>query len=126
MAYDGASRLISATNALTHTVLYGYDPLGNRTSVVQAIGGVTVTEVFTYDAASRLIAQRDGEGGVTAYTYDDAGRRTAVTDPATGLATTMTYDAAGRLLTVTDPLTHTTRFTYTLADYTRVVTDAEG
>ena len=82
---------------------YGYDALGNRTSVSQSGQGRT----FTFDGLSRLMQATNPESGTVNYTYDTSGQqgdlytRVAPQANQTGSATTTTtysYDSMHRLL----------------------------
>jgi RHS repeat-associated protein len=89
---------IAATGFLTS---YGYDVLGNRTSVTQG----SLTRSYTYDAISRLTQEINPESGTTSYTYDngsfgDLYQRTRPKPNQTGTATVITtysYDKLHRL-----------------------------
>ena len=92
--YDELNRLVQVTEpdpdgagALTAPVTqFGYDLVGNRTQVTDALGRVTT---FEYDARNRLtqITDPDPDGAgalaapVTRYTYDAANNQTAIIDP---------------------------------------------
>ncbi len=82
--YDGAHRLTSATDPVSHPV---------RTS--------------TYDAAGRLATDTDGDSNVTSYAYDVPGHTTTTTYPDTGV-TVQTFDDNGMLLSLDDQLGNTT------------------
>lgn len=97
-SYDGLNRLTeltrqSADGALT--LRYGYDPLGNRTSLSYP-GGRSVA--YAYDALSRLTAVNDG-GALTRYSYDALGNRETVAFP-NGVSTRYHYDASSRLTAI--------------------------
>ncbi|WP_435897588.1 RHS repeat-associated core domain-containing protein [Streptomyces albidoflavus] len=92
---------------------YGYDAVGNTTSVaVTGTGGGKQT--FTHNPASVTCGGFEGQrckattemtttkSVSTAFTYDAQGNLTKVTPPAPLGATTYTYDALGRPETVTD------------------------
>lgn len=115
--YDKAGRVLSTTSARgnavggdpkKHTTKYGYDKVGNQTSVTDPAGRTTKT---VYDAAYRAISVTDPLGNVTMTAYDKAGNTTTTTD-ALGKTTSYTYDAAGRLTAVKDPNGKTLTYTY--------------
>ncbi|MCO4091567.1 MAG: RHS repeat protein, partial [Sphingorhabdus sp.] len=56
---------------------YGYDGLGNLTSVVDPRG---VTTTYSYDKLGRVTSVTDAAGGVTLYQYDAFGNQTAARD----------------------------------------------
>ncbi len=84
-AYDRLYRLTSATEPVTGTTTYAYDPVGNRLTRVR--GGITT---YTYDRADRITSA----GGI-AYTVDAAGNLTAKGSD------TFAYDQANRLTSAT-------------------------
>jgi RHS repeat-associated protein len=111
--YD-ASGLQSSMTTLDGTFTYGYDPLGQLTSVTYPDGHVVA---YDYDAAGNRI-QVDDNGvltsyvtnnlneytavGDTTYIYDADGNMTSQTDG--GVTTHYTYDVENRLVAVTTPL----------------------
>jgi RHS repeat-associated protein len=88
-------------------VQYGYDDVGNLTSVTDPLGHVTQ---YAFDALDRRVqvTQPDPDGAgplaapVTLYQYDAAGNLVKVTD-ALGRETSYTYDALDRLAQQTMP-----------------------
>jgi YD repeat-containing protein len=90
---------ITATGFLTS---YGYDAMGNVTSVTQ--GGLNA-RTYSYDILSRLTQEVNPESGTKTYTYDtgtagDLYQRVAPKPNQTGTATvttTYTFDALHRL-----------------------------
>ena len=115
---DGLGRLIEVDepNSLTATVnsngcpgtgepiwvtTYGYDTLGNLTSVLQA---GSRSRTFTYDSMSRLLSATNPESGILTYTYDNNGNVTTKVTPQqnqtnSSVTTTITYcyDSLNRL-----------------------------
>ncbi|MFO0957423.1 MAG: RHS repeat-associated core domain-containing protein [Isosphaeraceae bacterium] len=110
--YDTSGRRTSMAT-LDDTQTYGYDPLGQLTSVTYANGRVVT---YAYDAAgNRTTVTDDGVatdyttnnlnqyttvGGAT-YTYDTDGNQKAKTE--NGVTTTYTYDVENRLIDVMTP-----------------------
>jgi YD repeat-containing protein len=88
--YDALDRLTSASYPNGDAVSYGYDAVGNRTSLT--VNGNTTTN--TFDAADRLTAS-----GTTTYGYDANGNQTSTT--VDGVTTTHAYDSLNRLTSVT-------------------------
>ena len=88
---------IGATGFLT---TYGYDVLGNLTSVAQ--GGLTA-RTFQYDSLSRLTSASNPESGTITYAYDEDGLAITKTAPKPNqtssltVVTTMAYDPLHRL-----------------------------
>ena len=102
--YSSLSRLLSAQNPESGTILYAYDPNGNLTSKKDARN---ITTAYTYDALNR-VTMRSYDDNATLpvyYTYDNLshakGKLTKVT---TGSGTTpfsvteyTEFDAVGRV-----------------------------
>jgi RHS repeat-associated protein len=111
-AYDASGRRSSMTT-LDGTQTYGYDPLGQLTSVAYSDGRVVS---YAYDGAGNR-TQVDDNGVVTpystnslnqytsvgnaVYTYDADGNMKTKTE--NGVTTTYTYDAENRLIGVSTP-----------------------
>jgi len=101
--YDPLGRQITATQvertptAAAYTTTYGYDALGDLTSVEDPLHHVTTTG---YDAVGEPVTTKDPVGNVTGYTYDATGRGLTTT-AADGTRTTQGYDLAGRLTSTT-------------------------
>jgi len=121
---------------------YGYDAVGNRTTVVDPRGARTHTtydrldrptridhpaytppgsspivpfETFTYDRVGNLVARRDRRGYVTDFTYDALNRTVRRLDPAAGGArgaTLYEYDDAGNQVATIGPTGARTNFSY--------------
>jgi RHS repeat-associated protein len=69
---DGLGRLMKVwedPNSLDYETDYGYDCLGNLTSVAQQ----GTNRSFVYDSLSRLTSATNPESGTTSYTYDNNG-----------------------------------------------------
>ncbi|WP_187284637.1 DUF6531 domain-containing protein [Streptomyces sp. uw30] len=114
-AYDKAGRLIATTaargnvsGATKYTWKYGYDKVGNRTTVTDPLGNTIKTD---YDAEYRPIAVTDPLGKVRKTEYDGEGNITRTFD-ALGKATAYTYDANNQPLTSTDRGGKTVSYTY--------------
>jgi YD repeat-containing protein len=83
----------AASPTLYATTTYGYDPLGNQTTITDAQSNATL---IGYDGLGRVIAQDDPDMGHWRYEYDADGNLWRQTD-ARGVVTTLTYDALDRL-----------------------------
>jgi RHS repeat-associated protein len=99
--YDNANQLLLLANLTTSgTTLssfnYTYNPVGNRTQVVEANGDVLT---LSYDPTNQLTnEQRSGANSYNiSYTYDPVGNRTVLTN--SGALTTNTYNAGNELVT---------------------------
>ena len=101
--YDALNRVTQVVtdpftpNVPTTTVRYGYDKVGNRTTL-RYPNNLTLTS--TYDALNRLDVIRIGATLLGDYDYDALSRRTRLARASGVLTTTYTYDAINRLLQV--------------------------
>jgi RHS repeat-associated protein len=135
-AYDAAHRLTSVTDLFGNSINYTLDALGDRTlvqvknpsetvtqqhadvfdalgRVLQDIGGMGQTTVYTYDNNSNALAVTPpSPSGIITYAYDALNRLSTAKDPSPGGTTTTTYDAHDRVLTVEDANSHTTAYVY--------------
>jgi RHS repeat-associated protein len=129
--YDEANRLVSVTenhvqgagsDQETNVVTgYGYDAVGNQTSLTDANGHPTS---YAYDDLNRLISITDALTHTISYGYDAVGNRTAITD-AEGYATAFEYDVLNRLTNITYP-DSTVSFTYDDVGNRLSMTDSTG
>ena len=99
--FDNADQLLLLANLTSSgTTLssfnYTYNPVGNRTQVVEATGDVVT---FGYDPTYQLTnEQRSGANAYNiSYTYDPVGNRTLLLN--SGAPTTSTYNAGNELVT---------------------------
>jgi RHS repeat-associated protein len=76
---------------------YGYDTLGNLTSVLQ---NASHQRTFTYDSLSRLLTSTNPETGTITYTYNADGTLATKKD-ARNITTTYNYDSLRREKTIT-------------------------
>ena len=99
--YDAGNRLLllanlSSSGTTLSSFNYTYNPVGNRTQVVEATGDVLT---WSYDPTYQLTNER--RSGANAYNityaYDGVGNRTLLLNG--GAATTSTYNAANELMT---------------------------
>jgi RHS repeat-associated protein len=107
--YDSANRIQSITYAgggMTQTVNYGYDGVGNRTSMADWTG----TTTWTYDSLNRVTSVTKG-AQTTGYAYDSVGNLLSLTY-APGKTVQYTYDKANRVKTVKDWENRTTTYYY--------------
>ncbi len=100
--YDGVYRLTEETRrdywgTLEYSLGYGYDGVGNRTSMTR--DGVNYT--YTYDDNDKLTAVSGG-GQSASFGYDGAGNMTSVSGTMFG-SWTLSYDDESRLTSVTYP-----------------------
>ncbi|MFC5264964.1 polymorphic toxin-type HINT domain-containing protein [Kribbella qitaiheensis] len=111
--------LIRKVSPEGRTWTFGYDPLGNLTSVTDPKGNATATAddyvtKYTYDPLGQLKTSTDANNNTTTYSlYHDTGYPTKITDALTK-STDFTYDVRGNVLTVTDAKIKTSTYTYDL------------
>ena len=120
IAYDGADRRISETDAAGNTTRYTFDANGNPTGVIRieqcTISSSIATESFgsllMYDVTNRLVVRADqGADGTlsssftdpstlfTFHGYNSRGNQTNIIDPKQN-TTIMVFDGAGRRLQI--------------------------
>ncbi|MGW2519327.1 LamG-like jellyroll fold domain-containing protein [Streptomyces sp. NPDC001617] len=98
--YDALGRRATSTQverkpaSAAYTTTYGYDGLGDLTSIKDPLGN---TATATYDALGETSTVTDPLGNTTAYAYDAAGQVVRTTAP-DSTATTQGYDQAERLV----------------------------
>src|SRR5207247_1683726 len=78
-------------------VSFGYDAVGNRTSIIDGPGSIG----YVYDSLSRITSETHTFTGLSSqyaigYGYNLAGEMTSITDPS-GAHVSYNYDATGRL-----------------------------
>ena len=100
--YDFLNRIAQinypeTTGVPASTITFGYDAVGNRTSMTDTTG---VTN-YGYDELNRLTSLTNSSNQTVSYLYDDASRRTRITYP-DGSQVNYGYDAANQLKTVQD------------------------
>lgn len=91
--YDALYRLTEVIDPFNATVEYGYDKVGNRTSLTYPDSRMVT---YTYDFDNRLETVLDWDTGTTTYEYDLAGRLITTTLPS-GVVSVNSYDDANRL-----------------------------
>jgi RHS repeat-associated protein len=115
-SYDAGAQLtgVSYSDGSTPNISsIGYNPLGQRTSLVDNISGGQ-TSTWAYDSLGRLTTYTPGSSTASPlnYGYDLKGQQTSVTYPGQPTPVARTFDAAGRMATVQDWASHTTVFGY--------------
>ncbi len=115
--------LLAAEAQTNVTTRYAYDPLGNRTSIDDALGHAIT---YQYDTLNRLTTLTDALNHATSYGYDPLGRRTTLTDPK-GQVTQYAYDILSRLATITYVADNkSVKFAYDAVGNRTVMTDTVG
>ncbi|MBX9941863.1 MAG: hypothetical protein K2Y32_21530 [Candidatus Obscuribacterales bacterium] len=115
---------------LNLTTQYGYDAVGNRTSMTDPRGNSTA---YVFDPLRRMTQITDPApfNFVTNLTYDDNGNKTSV-QKQTGIPATpwqtfnYGYTLSDKLQTITDPASHVTTYEYDINDRVKSITDAEN
>lgn len=159
-AYDSLGREIATTvkkrtdptnpssPTVDHTTSYGYDAIGNITSVTtpagrktryefNAAGEVTATwkpertqpTRIWYDPAGRVIRELDGAGRGIERVFDRAGREietAEVGSDGSRLVTQKKYDRSGNLIQQIDPRGFSTHYTYAPDDRVTSVSQELG
>ncbi|MFI7067417.1 DNRLRE domain-containing protein [Kribbella sp. NPDC050124] len=111
--------LIRKTSPEGRVWTFGYDPLGNLTSVTDPKGNATATAddyttKYAYDALGQLKTSTDANNNTTSYSlYHDTGYPQRITDALTRW-TDFGYDVRGNVLAVTDAKLKTSSYTYDL------------
>jgi RHS repeat-associated protein len=124
VTYNAANLPLQITDALGRQTVYGYDALGDLTSITALAGSANaVTYQMTYDPTfHQLSGVVDPLGHTTAMTIGASGNPVAVTD-ALGNTTSATYNSQGLLTSTIDPLGHAMQVAYGTAGNISTITD---
>jgi len=143
--YSAVGSTVSETrhrDANGKVTTYRWSGLGYETSMIDALGRVTKTELdpvtnlvkrrvdpagrvtqFFYNARGDVIRTVDAEGKQTLVEYDARFRKPTRIENALGDVVTMVYDAQGNLTSITNAENETTSFTYTARGQLATITD---
>ena len=113
---------VNAANTSAVTTTYGYDSIGNQTSIAAPMSRNTAN---TYDALNRLSQITDPASGLTRFGYDANDNLTSVQDPR-NLTTSYAYSGFGDPLQQVSPDTGTSYSSYDSGGNLSVATDARG
>jgi YD repeat-containing protein len=106
------------------TTGYGYDNVGNVTSVVAPNQQNTNQSTqIAYDERNRPSSITDALNRTTSFTYDTAGRKKRVTRPNGQVISYDTFDAMNRVTQQTTTNAGTTKYTYTQAGLVQTMQD---
>ena len=118
-AYDPIfNQVTSMTDPLGNTTIFGYDTLGNLTSITDPLSHQTT---LTHDAQGNVLSVADPLGNTASFTYF-LGDLTSITDPLSR-TTNRFLDGAGRVLTSTSPLGQTRHYAYNSLNQVTSITD---
>ena len=112
---------------LNLTTEYGYDSVGNVTSITDPNGNTTQTTYNVSDLPTQITSPSPFSYVTTlAYNKNKKLAAAASTVESSSQVTKYSYDKLDNLTTITDPLNHTTRYGYTKNEEPNIVTDAES
>jgi RHS repeat-associated protein len=123
--YDSAYRLVKVTDANSHSVTYGYDIEGNRTSRKDANGNEAK---WAYNTTHDVIKETTPKGNTATITRNASGDPESIKRPAPGgtQETKFKWAANGDLEEATDPLGRVTKYEYNSYGNRKAATDPEG
>jgi RHS repeat-associated protein len=98
--YDAFGRLVKEKVGGTTTATYGYDKVGNRTSLTTSSGTIYY-DYNEFNELTRTASDQNFNNIRSTFSYDDRGNQTSETDMATSTLTSYDYDLADRLADVT-------------------------
>jgi RHS repeat-associated protein len=109
--YDPAGNLTSSINALGVTTTYGYNAVNQLVQQVEPVSATkSITTSFGYDAAGNRTRYTDGRGNATVYTVNSLGLPASVIEPstpahpaATDRTWTASYNASGQAVRLIAP-----------------------
>jgi RHS repeat-associated protein len=124
ITYNSANLPLEVTDTLSRQTVYGYDSVGDLTSVTALAGTASaVTYQMTYDPTYRQLSGiTDPLGHTTSITIGPSGNAVGITD-ALGNAASMAYSPQGLMTSATDPLGHMTQIAYGTAGNVSSITD---
>ncbi|MFD2026446.1 RHS repeat domain-containing protein [Promicromonospora aerolata] len=106
--YDGADRLVGATDSAGNEWTYGFDLRGRQVSTSDPDKGEATTK---YDAAGNVVSTTDARDELLAYTYDHLNRPTTLREagPDGPVRSSWSYDLLGDGTTMKGQQTSSTR-----------------
>jgi len=127
-SYDVAHRLTRVSDLFNQSIAYTLDPLGDQklTNISDSTNTLKRKHSGVFDTLGRVLQDIGGVNQTTVYTYDNNGNARTITDPLTN-TTTQGFDALNRLNKVTDPLPGgITNITFDTHDRPLIVTAPNG
>ncbi len=119
--YQTSSVTVGYGTTDASTTSYGFDAVGNVTSVTDPKGNVTQVG---YDPRNRAALVKDPALNTSYFYYDDASNLTSEVTP---IGTTAnTYDSVNRLTQITDPKSQVTHIAYDSEGNPNLYTDPDG
>jgi RHS repeat-associated protein len=121
---DSNNRVQFSTDAKSRTTAFGYDTVGDITSVTRLYGTAgAVTDSYTYDPTyNQLTSHTDALNHTTQFGLDPSGNLVSITDPLQHTIS-IVRNSMGLPTTITDALSDSTQIGYQQADVYSV-TDA--
>ncbi|MCG7318599.1 RHS repeat-associated core domain-containing protein [Brevibacillus laterosporus] len=120
--YDAGDNLVSATDALGHTTLYGFNKLYQCTKKTNSLGQNTT---YAYDAVARLTEVMENDAAIYRQQYDKEGHLISYTD-ANENETTLRYDQSGLVVEEQNATGEATHFAYDERGWMHKRTNARG
>jgi RHS repeat-associated protein len=124
--YNGAGRLLSATDGNGHKTTYTYDSNGNRKSQKGAAGNETK---WTYNETHDVLTETAPSGEKTTILRDGAGNPESISRPAPEASTqttSITYGPHGEPESMTDPRGYSWTYDYDAQGNLEAEIDPEG
>jgi len=115
------NKISSLIDGVGRKTTYGYDSLGNVTSITRLADTAGASTVqMAYDSTfSQVTSITDPLNHTTSFGYDTRGSLTSITDPLNH-QTTVAYNPSGQPISVTDALQHSLQFFYAGSDLVEV------
>jgi RHS repeat-associated protein len=120
--YDSFGRLITATDIADAVTTYTYGDNG----LTQVTGPTGETRSYGYDSLGNQTSITYGDGSTTQYSYDVTDNRLTQSTLASGNTIAYSYDSAGRIITQTATSGGTTSTTYTSDGAINTVQNSTG